>query len=216
MIILTIIAQLILRIAFFLLPIKLAIAMVNGLGYVVYFFLRLTKLKQEVSNNFDHLLTDKNNNQLADQLLLNICTGVFEVLALPFFRTKHYQTLFQFSGLEHLTEALKSNQGAIMLTMHAGNYELVPSALASLGYKVNSILRMEHGGLADILTKCRASAGVKIINILESNLYKESLNILNQNELVGFLADTGAQDGRNIEIDFLEIWKLNFFENDNL
>ena len=122
---------------------------------------------------------------------------------MPFFKNKHYRSIFKWEGLEHLDQALKQGKGAILLTLHAGNYEVVPAALANLGYKVNSVLRATQEPIFELLNNCRSQAGVKIINFSEHDMYRETMNVLSQNEIVGTLADTGALEGRHIFYEFL-------------
>jgi len=91
----------------------------------------------------------------------------------------------------------------IMMTMHIGNYELFPLALADGNYKMNAILRATHDPIFEIINRSRISSGIKLINVLEKDIYKETIKLLGKNEIILTLADTGALESRHILYPFL-------------
>lgn len=194
--------QFIFRIIFFL-PAGVALAWMRAAGWFTQAIANKTPLRKTVANNIKMLQPQSSANILAKKLISNFSYTIFEVLCTPFFNKKHFVRLISWQGLEHLEKSLQISKGAIILTMHVGNYEIIPMSLAHLGHKMNTVLRATDDPLFEIVNRSRQHGGVKLINILEQDMYKESLNILKQNELIFLLADTGALESRHELFNFL-------------
>ncbi len=190
------------RLIFFA-PASVALAFMYLGGWITQAIGKRTRLRTTVIENVKMIFPQSNADQIADKLIENVSYSIFELLCLPFFRKKHFQAIFKWEGTENIDRALKEGKGAIFLTLHAGNYEVVPAALADLGYKVNSVLRAAPDPVFAFLNRCRSHRGVNIINVSEQDMYKETLKVLGRNEIVGTLADTGALEGRHIFYEFL-------------
>lgn len=184
-------------------PAGMALSCMYAAGWLTQAIAKKTRLRKTVLDNVKMVISKGNIEWIADRLIENVSYSIFELLCLPFFKKEHFQRIFKFEGLTYLEQALKEEKGAILLTMHAGNYEVVPAALANLGHKVNSVLRATEEPIFEFLNYCRSHAGVKIVNVAEQDMYKETLNILNRNEIVGTLADTGALESRHVFYKFL-------------
>ena len=184
-------------------PPAIALSIMYFAGWLTYSIARKTSLKRTIADNVKLIMPKKNAEQIADQLLKNVSYAIFELLCLPYFNNKHFKTIFRFEGLDNLNNALTEKKGAILLTLHAGNYETIPSALANLGYKIASILRATNDPIFKILNECRSQKGVRIINVSEQNMYTEAIEVLNDNGVIGTLADTGALEGRHVFMKFL-------------
>jgi lauroyl/myristoyl acyltransferase len=165
---------------------------------------KATRLKKMTADNIKLVLPESDAPQLAEKLISNVSYSIYEVLCQPFFRKQHFQSILRWEGLENLENALKDKKGAIMLTMHAGNYELLSVGLANLGYKMNAVLRAsENDPIFQIVNQCRSHSGVNLINVIDKDMFKEAVKILGRNELIGLLADTGALESRHMFYNFL-------------
>lgn len=194
--------QFLLRIIFFL-PAGLALSIMNAFAWLTQIITNRTRLKKTVAENIKMLLPQSKIDLLAERLIKNMSQTLFEVLSIPFFRKKHFQRIIKWQGEHHIEHALKEGKGVIILTIHAGNYELIPTALASEGYNINTILRATDDPIFELINKSRSSGGVNLINIIKENMYKESLQVLAKNKLIFLLADTGALESRHEYITFL-------------
>ncbi|MEA3492887.1 MAG: lysophospholipid acyltransferase family protein [Candidatus Margulisiibacteriota bacterium] len=190
------ILQLIFRIIFFL-PAGIALAIMNFCALLTYYVVRVTPLRKNTENNIKLVLPHADSRTIADKLLKNTSYSIFEILCIPFFKKEHFHKKIRWHGERHL------KNGAIILTMHAGNYELIPSALAHLGHKTTTVLRATDDPLFKIVNRSRSHGGAKLINTLEEDMYKGSLKALSEGELVFLLADTGALESRHEFFDFL-------------
>ena len=195
--------QFCLRIIFYA-PAGSALAAMRFFGWVTQAIAKRTRLRKTVAQNVKMVFPERNAQRIADGLIENVSYSIFELLCLPFFKDRHFKSIFRFEGQPFLDQALREGKGAILLTMHAGNYEVVPAALANLGYRVNSVLRASQDPIFEFLNYCRSKGGVNIINVAEQDMYRETLNVLRKNEIVGTLADTGALESRHVLYKFLD------------
>ncbi len=194
--------QLLFRLIFFL-PAVIALGIMYRFAWLAQAIVQLTGFKRAVINNVSLVLPKRDAREIAARSINNISASIFELLCVPFFTGKHFQRITIWQGKENLDQALEQNKGAIILTMHVGNYELVHAAIAELGYPMNIVLRATDDPLFKIVNSSRSASGAKLINVLEADMYKESLKVLERNELIYLLADTGALESRHEYHDFL-------------
>jgi len=187
----------------FLLPAPMAIYLMRFAAEAVYQVVRLTPIKKTVARNFEMFFPGTSGRPKADFLLRNISYSIFELLCLPYFREEHFNRVIKVEGLENIDLALAKRNGGLFLTMHTGNYEIVPAFLSSRGYRVTSIVKAPDDPLFKIINQARTAHGTKLINVLDSNMYLESIKSLSDNQIIGLLLDTGANEGRHEEIRFL-------------
>ncbi len=70
-----------------------------------------------------------------------------------------------FNNLEILDDALTENKGVLLVSGHFGNWEMIPSALAELGYPVSMYVGRQTNPLTNELqNNARASFGVQTID----------------------------------------------------
>ena len=187
----------------FIFPAGFALSIMQAAGWLTQAIINKTRIKKMVAENIRLVLPKVDAEATAAKLINNTSYAIFEILCAPFFKRKHFDSIVRWKGLEYLDQARKENKGVIILTMHAGNYEIIPPALSNHGYRVNSVLRATDNQIFDIINRSRATGGARLINVEEENMFKIALALLSQNELVGLLADTGALESRHIMHKFL-------------
>ena len=103
-------------------------------------------------------------------------------------------------GREHIDDALAAGSGAILLTGHLGNWEMVGARLAVEGYKMNVIARAQRDdALTEYIRSTREVAGMRVLH--QEVAVRGALRALRGNELVGILLDQNAGDD-GIFVDF--------------
>ncbi|MFH1541781.1 MAG: lysophospholipid acyltransferase family protein, partial [bacterium] len=189
--------------SFFWLPGNLPLIKIWSGAWLMAQPLKWSKTKKQVAKNINLLMPDVKASPLADKLLTNTVYGVFELLGLPHFRPSHWKRSIKLDGLENVGQAFENGRGVIILTIHAGNYELIPMALAHNGFKMNTVLRADDHPVFQLLNKSRSVGGVNLINTLKEDMYKASIDALGRNDGVFLLADTGALESRHETVNFL-------------
>ncbi|MBU0502644.1 MAG: lysophospholipid acyltransferase family protein [bacterium] len=196
------ILQFLFKIEFFL-PARIALFEMYNFAWFCHIIIRALPIKKLIARNFSLVFPDKETKKLANNLIKNTCYSIMEIMCVPFFKKKHYDLVFNIEGQENLDKGLGRGKGIILLTLHAGNYESAGNALAMKGYKINGILKVTDDPLFEIINKSRKKGGAKLINVLEQDMYKATLKVLADNEIVYLAADTGALDSRHEEFEFL-------------
>ncbi|MBF0545140.1 MAG: lysophospholipid acyltransferase family protein [Candidatus Riflebacteria bacterium] len=111
----------------------------------------------------------------------------------------HNPDFITISGIERLEKARKEGRGAILLSAHFGNWELVGYKLAELGFDMNVIARPQAiKQMTELMNEFREKRGVKIL--MKENL-TASLKILKQNGFVGIVSDLNARE-KGWQVDF--------------
>jgi KDO2-lipid IV(A) lauroyltransferase len=187
----------------FLLPPGLALSLMRLSSEIVYQLAKRTPIKKTVARNLNTLFPDVPADKLADKLLRNVSYSIFEILCTPYFKEAHIKVLGKVVGLSNLDLALARRKGALIILMHTGNYELSHVLLSPYNYKMNVTLKASADPLYKLINRSRSYHGTKLINVLETDMYKESIKALSNNEIVSLLIDTGALESRHEIIDFL-------------
>lgn len=93
-----------------------------------------------------------------------------------------------------LNEALAEGKGAVMISGHIGNWELLGQAIAAAGYPIATIAKPSYDPrITQWLEEWRSSRGLQIVWRDERNAGKSILRVLRQNALMGFLIDQNTK-----------------------
>jgi KDO2-lipid IV(A) lauroyltransferase len=146
--------------------------------------------------------------QVSGAELRRIGRGVFQHLGQTFMEWLHLpaisrdrlQGLVACEGLEHLRAALAQGNGAIILTAHLGNWEVIPLYIGSLGFQATALARrLRYPEYESFLIGLRGSYGVPT---LARGSLKEVAKLLRENQIVGVLPDQDIDSLEGIYVDF--------------
>lgn len=132
----------------------------------------------------------------------NMVRGMFEILA--FSHEPHLlDKMVVVEARGNLDKALTKGKGVIMVSGHFGNFPLVLTKLAIMGYKVNIVLRkMRDEKTDEYFNEKRTALGVKSIYTQpRSECVKNIFNVLRNNEIVFMLMDQNFGSG-GVFVDF--------------
>ena len=101
--------------------------------------------------------------------------------------------LVEVKNLESAVDVLLEPRGAIMVTGHYGNWEVLGYLLATLGIESHAIARpIDNPLVNDWLMGVREQKGLKIITKFGAT--NEVTNVLDRGGIVGFIGDQNAGD----------------------
>jgi KDO2-lipid IV(A) lauroyltransferase len=130
----------------------------------------------------------------------NIGKNLMEFMQLPRMSPETLHQLVTLEGREHIDKALAQGRGAIILTAHFGNWELLGASLLAHGYTIRGITRqLRSKRLEAIVSSYREKVGWQGID--RDRAVREVLRCLNRNELIAILADVDTHT-RGIFVDF--------------
>ncbi|MBI2094149.1 MAG: LPS export ABC transporter periplasmic protein LptC [Candidatus Omnitrophica bacterium] len=184
------------------LPLSLARALGFLLGSGAYIFLAsqrrltLSHLKFALGSSF----TDKQYRRIARDVFCNLGQTAMEWLLLPRLSGKDLKQLIRCEGMEHLRQALSKSEGAVALSAHFGNWELIALYLSVMGFK-GAILarRLRYPEYESFLIGMRGQKGVAT---LARGSLKEVATLLRAKQIVGIMADQDVESLEGIFVDF--------------
>ncbi len=187
-----------------LIPSKIAL---NLMGSVIRFVSLTQKKRRKIIRENFKLIFRNDFPEWRIKILTNLIYRNFgmslsEFLRLDKFSRENISKKVELRNPENLDKALENGKGALILTAHIGNWDLMATAVGLFGYKVNLITKIfKHGNLVNkYWMRQRKHGGVNPI------YYKRSIfqikKALEQNELVGFVIDQYVPNA-SVTVDFL-------------
>lgn len=139
--------------------------------------------------------------QIAKQVFRNIVQVVFEVGWSLHLHPEDLDAFFSVKGLANLSAAVRKGKGALVLTGHLGNWELMPVAAAMGGYSANVLYRpIDYAPLDRFFVETRTRFGLKMIPKDASLL--RVFRALKRGETVAMLLDQNVGLHKGVMVDF--------------
>ncbi len=130
--------------------------------------------------------------EIAEKSMQHFISLVMDVLFTT--RMINLETWYQYARLNNMGEALKvllRGRGAIVLTGHYGNWEVLGYTLATLGFETYSIARpIDNPHIDAWLLGVRERRGQVILS--KRGVTTTALDVLNKKGVLGFIADQNA------------------------
>ena len=183
------------------LPRKVALSIGASLAVTAF---KLVSHERELAHKHLALSLDLRDTleieQLVRQCFQNLGKTLVEFMRLPGMSSKQIHQLVAFEGRGHIDRALARGNGAIILTGHFGNWELLAASIVANGYPLRPLVRQLRSKRLDALVSTyREKAGYPGIN--RDGAIRGALRCLKKNELIGILADVDTKtDG--VFVDF--------------
>ncbi len=182
------------------LPRKLALSIGMYLAAAVFWFSHRQKdrackhLKQSFGIEYPAA------ERLVRRSFRNTGKNLMEFMQLPRMSPETIHQLVTFEGREHIDRALDQGRGAIILTAHFGNWELLGASILANGYTIRGITRQLRSKRLDaIVSSYREKVGWQGID--RDRSIREVLRCLKRNELIAILADVDTRT-QGIFVDF--------------
>lgn len=184
------------------LPLSAARLLGRALGRLAYALLRGQRRLTEdhLRLAFAQTLTPRAQRAIARRLFANLGQTAMEWLALPKLSSQALQRLIASEGVEHVRQALARGNGAILLTAHFGNWELIPLYLRSLGFEGGVLARrLRYPEYESFLIHARGSRG---IHTFARGSLKDVAKVLRGNQIIGMLPDQDIDSLEGVFVDF--------------
>ena len=184
------------------LPLSAARAIGRALGWVAYGVLagqrRLTLEHLEYA--LGTTTSPAQRLRIARRVFLNLGQTAMEWMLLPRLSPAWLQRLIAAEGVEHLHGALAKGNGAVVITAHFGNWELIPLYVRALGFEAGVLARrLRYPEYESFLINARGARGV---TTLARGALKDVAKLLRANQLIGMLPDQDMDSLDGIFVDF--------------
>ena len=125
---------------------------------------------------------------IAKQCFENLGKTAVEFMQFPRLDRKQIQQYVTFEGIEHVEQALALGKGAIILTGHFGNWELLAASISTTVAPLTPFVReLRSPRLNALVSSYREKAGYATID--RDTGMRHALRCLKRNELLGIVAD---------------------------
>jgi KDO2-lipid IV(A) lauroyltransferase len=185
------------------LPRRVGHALFGWLGGLAYRVLRQSR-KVALANLqlvYGGRHTDKQLRDIARRSFMNLGRFAFDAITMCKYPLRGLDAMVEITGRHHLDRALARGEGAIALSGHIGNWELMGAYLARKGYPVNVLAtRLRDQRLDDLLVGLRRQAGLKVLERSRNTL--GAFRCLKKGEMLGVLIDQDTSV-ESVTVDFL-------------
>ncbi len=175
------------------LPRRALYAAGRGVGLSIYLISRRRRLlaRANLAQAFGGEMDARARERLSRASFAHLGTNAVEFFLLPGLGREDFDRLMSWEGEEHLRQALAGGKGALLLTGHLGNYDLLAAALARRGYPISLISKVSRNRAVNaVWMGYRARSGVKIF--FGRNTLRGILGHLREGGMVGVVLDQNA------------------------
>lgn len=187
-----------------LIPRKWSFIIADAIGGIWY---ALDRRHREIAvdnmtNVFGREKSDEEIRRLARTCLRHIARIPFEMGWSLRLSKNDFMRHCKMKGLLHLKQAYAKDRGVLILTLHIGNWELLPMSYIASGFKVSMIYRPLDFEPADrFVFDYRSRHGGQPIPKKKS--MRKILKALKNKECVGILLDQTTRSKESVLVDFL-------------
>lgn len=172
----------------------------GALSYTVlgrYRRLTLAHLQEALGDS----VTPAQRRRIARGVFRNLGQNAVEWLCLPRLSAEDLKRLVTSDGLQHLRGALAKGNGAIVVTAHFGNWELIPVYLRSLGFEGGVLARrLRYPEYESFLIGMRGDKGVPTF---ARGAIKDVARLLRANQIIGVMPDQDVDSLDGVFVNFL-------------
>jgi len=124
---------------------------------------------------------------------------ILQVLCLPKMNRDNIKNYVQLEGRENLTEALSHGRGAVLITSHSGNWEILGTTLGLDGFPLVGVAQKQTNPDMDrFINEYRQMSGMKIIY---KTGVRDMIKVLGEGQCLILLMDQDANRG-GVMVDF--------------
>lgn len=188
------------------LPRLAAVFVMRLLGRAVFLLIksRRERTLQHLDSAYGREKSSAEINRIARQVFLNISTCAADAIRIPQIIGNGIDRMITIEGREHLDRISENGQGAILLTAHFGNWELLAAWIAKSGYKLKVVGAPNHDPRLDkLITDARNSIGY--FNITRGSDTRDIIRGIRDGYFIGMLTDQDTKvDG--VFVKFFDQW----------
>jgi len=184
------------------LPASLCYLLANIAGDALYLVWARGRrnIKENVACVLGSQATPNMVTRVVRQSMRNFCKYVVDFLRFSCWQPQIEEDKVSLYGLENLNTALEEGKGAILVSLHLGNWDLGVRLINKSGYPVSAIVEtLKIGQLDKFVRKYRANLGMRLIATKEG--VAKMVEVLRKNELLALLIDCPKYE-KGIEVKF--------------
>jgi len=168
-------------------------------------FVLMPRRRKVAFENFAQVLGLPSNDPLVRRTAQHAFGNYFKLFAdfmLMFsLKPEEIRRMVRPEGRERLDRVLAEKKGAIVVTAHVSNWDLLAAASAVYGYPISAVTNeLPNSGLNDLVVAARERIGMKMISLGPGSL-RQILRALARGEVVALASDLYSGD-RGVRVEF--------------
>lgn len=175
------------------------------LGRLWFFFdkrhreITINNLRKAYQSEKNHAETEN----LAKKVFTSFSQTIFEICWAMSQKIEDIDVFIDRSDIRFIKEALSKKKGALILTGHLGNWELMLYAVFLEGIKSHAVYRpLDFKPMDRFVISMRSRSGSNLIPAKDA--LRKIMAALRKNEIVGLLIDQNSDPRNGVVIDFFE------------
>ncbi|MCA1902689.1 MAG: lysophospholipid acyltransferase family protein [Candidatus Hydrogenedens sp.] len=148
---------------------------------------------KHINYAFRDSITKQEKKDILWRATKNMFLVAFELPHLPKLAENKYSNIAYYRGVENIQDYIEKKQGALFISAHLGNWEMMASLMSSHGYPVAEIVReFDDPILNNAINDIRTRAKIKTIS--KDRSANEIIKLLKEGWFVGILIDQSPRD----------------------
>ncbi len=157
---------------------------------ILFYYLRIRQ-RMAVEKNLRHILHDRPVKEWMIKRLIwrtyrKFALCFLDTTRIPFFQNKDLDRIFEDQATENLQRALSYQRGAILISLHLGNWDLAGVLLGHLGFPIVAVTERLEERYLNFFKKRRERTGIETILTNET---MKLIRALKKNKVVVLVAD---------------------------
>lgn len=145
-------------------------------------------------------IADARARLIVKRMMRNLARNAVEFIRFPLMSKERILALLTIENRELVDTLAGEGRGAIALSAHLGNWEILGATFAALGYKISIVgRRIYYYKFEELLRGTRRAAGVRVVDRDEP---KEILRTLRSGHFLGIMGDIDAVKVGGVYVDF--------------
>jgi len=186
------------------LPGRVADLIAVGIGKLAYFILasRRRIAQENLRRAFPNEISEQEITKIVRTVFINVARTTIEFARQPIMKPDEIlKSTISHIGVEYLDRVLSEGKGAMLVTGHVGNWELLGGWLAAKGYPVDFLVGHQHNELVnELFLTFRRSFGAGIIPI--GVAARHVIKSLRANRMVVVASDQHSASG-GVAVNFM-------------
>ncbi len=186
-------------------PYRFGVFAGSVLGRMVFFL--LPRYRKLTERHLAQAFADRGDawvRRTARQVFSHLGRSLMEILLMT---PERISRIAEFRGADRLEEALSLGRGAVLVTGHIGNWELLGSVIATRFQLSTVAAPLKADAVNDMLLGLRSRSGFRIILRGRPGAAKELIRVFKKNRILGILIDQDTEvDGAFVDFFGRPAW----------
>ncbi len=186
-----------------MLPTGIGLALGRVFGSLSFYILKKERKKalKNLDIAFGPSKSQEEKRKIAKKVFENLGKNFIETVSLPKLNRYNINKYVFCKNIDILKQGIRENKGAIILSGHFGNWELLAHYISMQGLPLTVIARrVRMAGIESFLAGVRKKNNVKVV--YRDASAKEIVDLLRNHEFVGIMPDQDMDSVSGVFVDF--------------